>query len=754
MSPASSPIKPMLPPAPSAAPSRSPHDWSVIERYGVCVSLFVRGSIVAWAGWVLPWRSWTLFSLVCCALAVADAATVLLVATRGALAWRTWRLSAWVSLLLFASATGIVGQSSVYLIGVYGQLGAGLSAALVAIWGLAVLLTVPLGVWGLVRTRHVARWRWRPAGPLLALLIIASLLVTYRTHARASGTRTFVMDDAELLIAAQSSLASLRKQSGRRLRPAPTVRCDEPVDAERLTLLLGYVAKQSERPRVACLQAADGAQLVQQLRRHLEAHAARGYLKLDLVTQVAELNEVPPLIRPLALRPGLDGLCWEQRCAAPWQLLARGAFVRFRPLEFLQDLRLGVSFDELRGWLKVDDTGAPSPTRIATRSYSIDSDSNITQLVRMRPPPGPLTRDAVETSLQRFEDHVTEAQANNGTFRYTLEPFTGKAERRHFNLARQAGTALVLCELGTDIPRINRSIERALAVFERHERPLDEVTAGLSLQESAARLRLASSALPLTALLRCRSRVGPRFDDLIGKLTRFVLRLQRPNGDFFPEFDLRKGEPRAGPHPLFAPGQAILALILADNELDATEHGLEVGQLGTAVKRAMDYVANEHWRTPVASFFFIEENWHCLAAREALLNHRHPLYERFCLDYMQFKRRHILEAKSRVSAEFVGGFGFGNVVPPHNTGTAGFAEAMAAAIAVKQARQDDITADVALLRQAVAFLIRQQWSPSNCFACVRAAIGAISEHTHSPITRIDFVQHAWAAVGHSLPWLE
>src|SRR5690606_20889101 len=138
--------------------------------------------------------------------------------------------------------------------------------------------------------------------------------------------------------------------------------------------------------------------------------------------------------------------------AAPWQLLARGAFVRFRPLEFLQDLRLGVSFDELRGWLKVDDTGAPSPTRIATRSYSIDSDSNITQLVRMRPPPGPLTRDAVETSLQRFEDHVTEAQANNGTFRYTLEPFTGKAERRHFNLARQAGTALVLCELGTDSP--------------------------------------------------------------------------------------------------------------------------------------------------------------------------------------------------------------------------------------------------------------------------------------------------------------
>jgi hypothetical protein len=96
----------------------------------------------------------------------------------------------------------------------------------------------------------------------------------------------------------------------------------------------------------------------------------------------------------------------------------------------------------------------------------------------------------------------------------------------------------------------------------------------------------------------------------------------------------------------------------------------------------------------------------------------------------------------------VGGFGFGNVVPPHNTGAAGFAEALSAAIAVKHARGEDTSRDKLLLSKVLGFLLRQQWTRSNCFGCNEDALGAVSEHTHSPITRIDFVQHTWAAFGH------
>lgn len=770
MPPSSSPTEPTVPSSTDSTASFQHAEWSACERYCVSALSLLQGVLVAWAGWVLPWRSWTLFAVACYALATANGLTVVLALSQPLRALHAWRLSAWLSLLLLAIATSIVGQSSAYLVGVYGQLGAGLSAALIAVWGLVVLVTLPLGIWGLVRTRHVARWRWRwrPTGSMVALLVIASLLVAYRAQARARGVATPAMDETELLMAAQDALASLPRQRTRRLRSSPTARCEAAIDEQRLTLLVAYVAVKTQRPTVACLQANDSAELVRQFSRHLKGHAAGGYLKLDLVTHVTELEDVPRLISPLALRPGLDGLCWDRRCAAPWQLLSRGAFVSFRPLEFLRDLRLGVSFDELRAWLGADEATTPPPRRISTRSYSLDPDSNVSQLRRMRPPPGPLTRSELNDSLRRFEQHVVEAQANNGTFRYTLDPFTGKAERRHFNLARQAGTVLALCELGTDDKQLNHTIQQALSVFERHQRTIDDATAGLSLQASTPRLRLASTALPLAALLRCRPRVGTQFDDLISKLARFVLQLQRPNGDFFPEFDVRRGKPKEGAHPLFAPGQAILALILLDNQLDGLrktfevvhdssetrrEHSVNRERLRSAVKQAMDYIANQHWRTPVSSFFFIEENWHCLAAREALLNHRHASYERFCLDYMQFKRRHILEASSRVSEEFIGGFGFGNVVPPHNTGTAGFAEAMAAAIAVKHARNEDVASDVALLRQAVAFLVRQQWTPKNCFACVPEAMGSISEHTHSPTTRIDFVQHAWAGIGHSLPWI-
>jgi len=67
-----------------------------------------------------------------------------------------------------------------------------------------------------------------------------------------------------------------------------------------------------------------------------------------------------------------------------------------------------------------------------------------------------------------------------------------------------------------------------------------------------------------------------------------------------------------------------------------------------AVERGMDYVAGEYWSHPLRNFFFIEENWHCLAARAALDHHRHAAYEQFCLDYTRFRSRFALTATSGV----------------------------------------------------------------------------------------------------------
>jgi len=306
----------------------------------------------------------------------------------------------------------------------------------------------------------------------------------------------------------------------------------------------------------------------------------------------------------------------------------------------------------------------------------------------------------------------------------------------------------VLCELGQP-KRVRAAIARGLSAFEPYLRTLGDLSA-LTSDPAAPVARLGESALPLVSMLACAGTRRPLVSAAVG-LSRLLLRLQREDGGFAPGLDLSSGELSPGPEPLYAPGQAVLALVLLEQRLRASPvPGLPpLERVHDAVERAMQYFADSYWQHPLRDFFFIEENWHCLAARAALGVHRHGGYEQFCLDYVRFKARLILDADDGVDPDFDGGFGFGTLVPPHNTGAAGFGEALAAALPIRAARGEATAADGELLRRVMRFLLRQQWSQQNCFACATpAVIGGMSEHTHSAVTRIDFAQHAWAALGH------
>ena len=69
---------------------------------------------------------------------------------------------------------------------------------------------------------------------------------------------------------------------------------------------------------------------------------------------------------------------------------------------------------------------------------------------------------------------------------------------------------------------------------------------------------------------------------------------------------------------------------------------------------------------------------------------------------------------------------------------------------MKRARGLEVEDDRLLLARVLRFLIRQQWTARSCFACApgREALGGFSESMASPAIRIDYVQHAWAALGH------
>ena len=261
------------------------------------------------------------------------------------------------------------------------------------------------------------------------------------------------------------------------------------------------------------------------------------------------------------------------------------------------------------------------------------------------------------------------------------------------------------------------------------------------------------TALSTIALLSCRDLVGDEFDEAIGRMTRFLLHMQRDDGSFHPEIDLRTGEPIPGPDPLYAVGQAVFSLTLLERLV--SEHDLpqlpDAERTRAAVEAAMRYTAEDYWSGFASDFFFMEENWHCLAARASLGHHRNDGYERFCIDYSHYKNRLILDADDGVDPELVGGYGFGNVLIPHNTGSSGFGEAMAASLALQRARGEDTQADEAVLRRALQFLVHHQWDAVDCFACATepmSMVGAFSEHMASPEIRIDFVQHAMAGMGH------
>lgn len=662
---------------------------------------------------------------------------------------RAWQVLALSSLLVLLGLSGVVLSSALYLSELYRGIGPAIGAGLFVLWALFAVFTVPVALWGLLVTPR-PRWftlgRARRSGAgALVLLGLGSF-----GGARAARAEVIPGPTPELSrVAARFSTGKLDAQESLgHQRPA---RCREPVDASRLTLLVTSIGHDG-RAFVACLQAESAPALTKVFEAWLSEHVRPGApLKLDRVSAVQALKRSFPALDALKLRPALDGVCGGGRCLAPWQLVARDSFTRYRPLEAVRDATFGCSFDDLASAL---DAGLPEDKpllRIETESL-IASEGKILPVTRFKPVKGrEATLDELALARQRAETHLVNAQERSGTFRYLMDPFSGEERDAPVNLPRQAGTTLVLCELAQS-GRARKAVRRALDALAQYEQTDGDRSA---LVVSGTRASLGASALPLIAFASCRKVSGRKHDRLIGGLARLLLAMQREDGSFYADFELERGKPSRARHtPLYAAGQAIFALTLVEQLANEDGSGPfpERSRIRRAVERAMNYTAHDYWPRPLRPLFYLEENWHCLAARAALGAHRNPAYERFCLDYVAFKSRLILEGGKGSDPELVGGYSLSPMLPPHNTPTAGFGEALAAAIAVKQAQGLPVERERALMRRVLEFLGRQQWTPENCFACApgQEAIGGFSESSASPLIRIDYVQHALAALGHGL----
>ena len=739
-------------------------------RWSLAGLALVHALVFVWASSALPWRAWTLFAVTTAALAAGHAATALLALAGSRHRRLAWRLTSLYALAYLALHTWTAVRAGIYIAVLYGGLGRGVAAGLAAVWAVFVLFTLPLAVWGVAATGGLTpRRKLGLAGALALAFGLGLWQAAAATAATAVATPAGAPAElaAELQAALQARKLPVPKASTKvALWTRQPARCDAALD--RPTAFVTYPVRDAAatkpgqparlRGATRCVQAERPADLVAALVAMTADAAAPGPMKIDVVTATQPLSASAPGPAPLLLRPGLDGVCDGPRCLMPWQLVALGQFNTFTPLPFIEDLRFGSDPAALRRVLAR--RGEPPGdqldglTRLLTASFIVDVRGAVHHAPGMREPVPELDADALARANRGAERHILAAQGEDGRFRYLLQPFTGKVTWRGFAVPRQAGTTLALCELGS--PAATPAAARSLAMLAGLEQPAGELSGLVYVEPGRPPRRsatLGDTALPLIAYLACRPRTGPGHDALIARLARFLLVMQRPYGGFHPRFDLDARAPVPGPAPMYAEGQAVFALTLlealrADPSAAALADLPGRDEVHAAVERAMTYFADRYWAHGLYDFFFLEENWHCLAARAALGVHRHAGYEQFCLDYVDFKRRLIMLDGAR--DDLRGAYGFGNVLPPHNTPTAGFGEALTAAMDVREARGDRRPEDRTLLREVLTFLVEQQWSPRNCFACTpdQEVAGGYSESIGSPDLRIDYTQHAWSALGH------
>lgn len=747
-------------PSPVSPPPVSPPPSGplprVLPRYSLASTCLGHAVVLGSAAAFLPWRSGTLFAVTLGLLTLLHVATAV-VALLNKPEWllEVWRALSVASALAFLVMTWSVAAAAIYVAKLYLRLGPSVATGIAAVGVLLALLTVPMAIWG-------ARYTWPQKLRSLQRLgtgagvITGVFVLTLPLASNAAAGEPMRLVDARLtsqigddLEAYVQLAAAGRPRSVAGAEPAV---CKKPIDPDRLTALLTFAAA-SGGARSVCVQANDPAALRRRLAKALERARPGSTVVVDLIRAIKPLSRRFPLLDTLEVRPGIDGVCEEGRCLPAWQLTLGDAFAENQPLPSIPEVSYGFSADVVRAQLGVakDSTGRgiDGLLRIETETLSADA-GGVHRLVRTRSTPPSLSAAGVEQVVRAAQRYIETAQEPDGTFRYSLDPVTGKEDRATLNLPRQAGTTYALCELGKG-DSLTGTVQRALGAFE----PTEHRFGDFSALNDGTGFGLGKSALPLLSLLRCRKLAGNAGDRLIGQLSRLMLKLQRDNGSFYPALDEKTLRGTGDHEQLYAAGQAVLAMVLLEQQLGelkgtAAEPLPSAAAVRGTLDRAMAFYGGPYWPRPLRDFFFFEEGWHCLAAKHALSSHRNDAYERLCIDYVASRKRFVTRSANTAEPNFVGGYGVSDLFPPRNTATAGLGEALNAAIAIRQKRGEDVSSDKLLLRDVVSFLQRAQWSEASCYACLKPqlVVGGFSQMLAAPDIRIDYVQHAMSAVGH------
>lgn len=618
--------------------------------------------------------------------------------------------------MLFLAILAVVFGAS-YLWGMYGQVGTG--AALVFLLIGAVLVEV-LGLLPLFKLRALG-WRETagrlPTGmkmiPLLALASLVVLSLCVKTAValdfQAPDSRTGADLHVLRLMSRGKTLARLQVRG----------------DAEEATRQLAMMHR--------------AIQQTQQQEKPFEV--------VDRVVARGPVLD-QPLLFALSIVPGLDGIGGsidgKTVVLLPQELITLGLLNKETPLPFVPDFKAGVRQKSVLSRLcklagRPPGCAVEGLHRLRTESRLRLASGREVPLVRGRPPRPEVTRASALRAARAGGDYALRSLGADGRFVYKLDPLSGRKTADPYSLPRHCGTTWFLLQLyeKTREEAYLRAAESALEFTVSRIGPCGPER--LCIAQNSI-VKTGTQSLALIALSEHARITGSRrWMQQIRGLANMLLALMKPDGEFQHFWNSRTDRTLRG-RQFYMSGQAALALALTA--------GL-TGEPGyrKAARAAMDFLAGPYWDFFLGNFFFLEEHWTCLAAREAWNLFGDTDHASLCVDIGRFLH-HLQHPGNSAFGDYAGGVGFTPFFPPHSTPTASRAEAMIAACELAQKIGQPAGDLQEGVRLAIGFLMHNQFTAADAYLLndPDQAIGGIAWNYLDPTIRIDTVQHACSAM--------
>ena len=493
------------------------------------------------------------------------------------------------------------------------------------------------------------------------------------------------------------------------------------------------------------------------------ASRRRVRIKLDLATDRGPIFTKVPLAFAKSVVPGLDGLGLtvgqQSAYLLPDDLYQKQLLAGHQPFFFMSEFRTGLDLKRVVTLLADELALTRESWRRSQRDFfrfrvqsfvEAPRDKGRALVVsRSRVPVGRINRAMVRDAVTRAADYVLRQIQPDGKFFYQYYPLEDRHSAGDYSLPRHAGTTwfLSLAYRQLKQQRYLAGARRAIDYLGQHAVPRACRSTPYACVGSDAYADLGSAALAVVAIAEYQGATGDtRFEQLARRLGRFIVWMQKDNGDFCHQYFPSRQKKNCHDILLYYTGESALAL---GKLYELTHDRQYLGPL----ERALDFLTGEKYDFFMGQFFISEDHWTCIAAEAAPPSLRKEQYARLCYAFARLNRRAQVQPGEGLMSDLHGAFSITPFFMPHNTPAGSRTEANVATYLLSVKRKEPQAEVLDTVLRAVRYLVDQQIRPESAYLMPRpeAALGGMTQTPIRASIRIDYVQHAAAAMARALP---